>query len=119
MTIELGADIEARALDETALHEIERHEDAPDAAVAIEEGVDDFELGVEDGRLDERVFVDGLGVGGQIFEGVGELGGRGRNEPSAFEAGAGPTDPVLAGAECAWSLIGARTPDIRIGEWRG
>ena len=81
--------------------EIERDQQAPDPAVAVQEGVDRLELNMEQPRLDERREFRGLFMHEALkgIEACIDLVRRRRHEQGV--AGARAADPVLRSAECA------------------
>ena len=98
---QIEAEIEKRSAQDTVNAEIEGDEQAPDPAIAVEEGVDRFELDMEQPRLDERREFRG-GFMHETLEGIKacmEFMRRRRDEQGV--PGARTTDPVLRSAEFA------------------
>ena len=92
MLLEVGREVEQRLWQCLAQYEHERDHQSADAAVAVEERMDDLELVVSDGELDqEREF----GLVEEAFE-VGErvvhLVGRRRDEDGVVERAAAEPD---------------------------
>ena len=99
--LEVGAQVEERRGQHAARHQQERDQEASDAAIAVEEGVDRLEVGVGDGGVHERrqgLVVEEPLPGGEARH---QLIGRGRDVGRVVHRAARRSDPVLAAPELA------------------
>ena len=106
MSLEEEAQVEERLGEQLPVLEQERHEQATDAAVAVEVGVDGLELHVqESGAYQRRQRVVGVQV---LLEGAEHLAERVRWwRHVRGVAGSASADPVLAATHLAGELLGA------------
>src|SRR5215212_1716316 len=100
MPLEVGAQVKERVGEQVALDEHEGDEQAPYAAVAVEEGMDSLELVVDEGDVQQRrqlgvpVYVEL-----QLAQGGRDLRRRRGDVGGFFQACSGRANPVQYPAE--------------------
>lgn len=106
VAFEIVAQIEERALEDLALAEKECDEEAANAAVSVQKGMDGLELGVGQSAEDERRH-GGLPVQEcfKIGKGLHHFGHRGRGEGGGLERATLRANPVLRTAEFPGRLV--------------
>ena len=127
--LEVVGEVEEGELEDIAVAEEEGDEEAADAAIAIEEGVDGFELGVRVGAVDEGgEIAGGVEEFFQIAEGLSHFVDGWRDVGGILEGAASGADPVLGAAEfsgvslaaaCAGHELGVDFTDEAEGEREG
>ena len=113
--LEVEAQVEQRLAEHAGVAEEQRDQQPPDAAVAVEEGVDGLELHVRERRLDEHRQVVAVVVQEALQGGHAVGDGRVRRRHEDGVAGARAADPVLAAAELARVLVAAAAAREQLG----
>ena len=112
MGLQIEAEIEERLPQDVVDAQIQRHQEAADAAVAVQERMQGLELNMEQARLDQGRQARGVLVH-EALEGVEaslQLRHGRRYEESVSRPG--PTDPVLRAAEFA-RVLGCAAPALQ------
>jgi len=105
MLLKVAADVEHRLPDEARLPEEQRDDHAPEAAVAVQEGVERLELGVKNSQLDEPVGLFRVQVRFPARERLRELVCADRHVGRLLHRAAGRTDPDRRATELPWGLV--------------
>ena len=111
MRLEPGADVECRRPDLAVPPEEQGHEQAPHASVAVQEGVQGLEFGVQDGELDQPVGRVRMDISLPCAHGVGEALRIDGHEFGFVDGAAGRPDPDGRAPVLAGGLV--LTPDMR------
>jgi hypothetical protein len=108
--LEVVGEVEERELEDVAVAEKEGDEETADAAIAIEEGVDGFELRMSVSAVDEGgEIAGGVEEFFQVTEGLSHFVDGWRDVGGIFQSAASGSDPVLGAAELSGvSLTAAR-----------